>query len=487
MGWNSWDCFGAAVTEAQVRANAEYMAENMKAFGWEYVVVDIEWYQPTADSHEYKPFSELVMDGYGRLFPAPERFPSAKDGRGFTSLAEYVHSLGLKFGIHIMRGMPRMAAHRNLPILDSEQQDTAGEENSESAEETNGEPTAEFTAAKRRNPTAKFTAAEVADPNSVCAWNPDMYGLKCETNEAGAYAYYLSIFRLYASWGVDFVKTDDIAREYPHCRREIELISKACRNCGRDIVLSLSPGPAPLEMAEHLKENADMWRITDDFWDEWRLLLAMFERAEKWCTHSGPGHWPDADMLPVGALKQDYGKENRTKFTADEQRTMMSLWCMMRSPLMVGADLPKNDRFTLELLTNRDILEIEEKTWCAHQLYRTEEEIAWLAPCRREDACYAALFNISGEDRTVRFRPEEHEIYLSCLAENEKIPGPKTGGAKSDKVLNLKTETENGIRGYRYIRELWTGKDIAPGEELKIKIPSHGAAVLRFSESSSFT
>ena len=87
--------------------------------------------------------------------------------------------------------------------------------------------------------------------------------------------------RLYAQWGVDYVKCDDIAREYPHCEREIELISAACRSCGRDMVLSLSPGPAPLDRAEHLKTWANMWRITDDFWDEWRLLRAMFERAEK--------------------------------------------------------------------------------------------------------------------------------------------------------------------------------------------------------------
>ena len=364
MGWNSWDCYGAAVNEEQVRKNAAYMAENMKDFGWEYVVVDIEWYQPTAATHEYEPFSELCMDEYGRLLPATNRFPSAKDGRGFTALAEYIHGLGLKFGIHIMRGMPRMAAHKDLPILDSQ-----------------------------------FSARQVANPNSICAWNPDMYGLKCE--QVGAYDYYLSIFKLYASWGVDFVKVDDIAREYPHCQLEIETISKAIRSCGRDMVLSLSPGPAPLDRAEHLKEYANMWRITDDFWDKWELLLDMFKRAEEWCTHSGPGHWPDADMLPVGALRQDYDASDWTKFTEEEQITMMTLWCMMRSPLMVGADLPKNDDFTLKLLTNQDVLAIAKNSHCAHQLYRTEDEIAWIAPCKNSTDCYLALFNISDAARDI--------------------------------------------------------------------------------------
>lgn len=419
MGWNSWDCFGAAVTEAQVRENAEYMAKNMKEYGWEYVVVDIEWFQPTAGSHEYEPFSELTMDRFGRLFPAVNRFPSAADGNGFTKLAVYIHSLGLKFGIHIMRGMPRMAAHRNLPIKDS-----------------------------------PFTAKDVADPNSVCKWNPDMYGLKCEQNEEGARAYYDSIFRLYAEWGVDFVKVDDIAREYPHCRKEIELISEASRNCGRDIVLSLSPGPAPLEQAEHLKKYANMWRITDDFWDKWELLLAMFERAAKWCVHTGPGHYPDADMLPVGALRQDYDPYDWTRFSEDEQRTMMSLWCLMRSPLMVGAHLPKNDDFTLSLLTNRAVLEIGKKTWCAHELYRTEEEIAWIAPAKDGVECYIGLFNITSSSKLLKF--------------------------------NL---TNAGIADCSAAEELWSGEKIdvfSDGEEdrcIELPVASHGAAILKLNYS----
>ena len=370
MGWNSWDCYGAAVTEDTVRKNAEYIAAHMLQHGWEYVVVDIQWYQPTAVNHNYEPFSNLTMDEYGRLLPAANRFPSSADGAGFKPLADYIHSLGLKFGIHIMRGMPRMAAHRHMPIYGSD---------------------------KRCN--------EVANPNSICAWNPDMYGLKCENS--GAADYYNSIFNLYAEWGVDFVKCDDIAREYPHAAREIELISDACRNCGRDIVLSLSPGPAPLDQAEHLKKHANMWRITDDFWDNWPLLKAMFERAEKWCVHSGPGHWPDADMLPVGALRQCIDPDSRTKFTHAEQRTLMSLWCMMRSPLMVGAELTKNDEFTLKLLTNDKLLDIQRTTHCAHPITTTSNESIWIAPRRDGNGIYAALFNLSDETRTVSLALED--------------------------------------------------------------------------------
>ena len=404
MGWNSWDCYGAAVTEDTVRRNAEYMARELKPFGWEYVVVDIQWYQPTAVNHSYEPFSELTMDEFGRLLPAVNRFPSAAGGAGFKPLADYVHSLGLKFGIHIMRGLPRMAAHRHLPVADS-----------------------------------PYFCHTAADPHSICMWNPDMYGLRCDTPDAAAY--YRSIFRLYAEWGVDFVKCDDIAREYPRCRREIELISEACRGCGREIVLSLSPGPAPLAEAEHLKTYANMWRITDDFWDDWRLLKAMFERAEKWCVHAAPGHWPDADMLPLGALRQCDNPKDWTRFTAAEQQTMMTLWCMMRSPLMIGAEMTKNDPFTLSLLTNAEVLEILRESHCAHPLYTTDAESAWIAPRKDGDGFYLALFNLGNKKRTVAAMPE---------------------GAEGMKA-----------------KELWTGKPVRVSGEIRASLPAHGSALYR--------
>ena len=376
MGWNSWDCYGTSVTEAVVRQNASYMAEHLKPYGWEYVVVDIQWYQPTAADFNYAPFSDVTMDEWGRLQPAENRFPSAAQGAGFKPLSDYVHGLGLKFGIHIMRGIPRMAAHRHLPIAGSE-----------------------------------YTCARAADPNSICQWNPDMYGAR--QDHPATQAYYDSIFRMYAQWGVDFVKCDDIAREYPHCKREIEMISTACRNCGRDIVLSLSPGPAPLSEAEHLKTWANMWRITDDFWDDWKLLKGMFERAEKWCVHAGSGHWPDADMLPFGAIRL-CGEETEagrwTRFTHDEQRTLMTLWCMMRSPLMMGGELTECDIFTLSLLTNATLLAIQRESFCAHSLRTTDEEAVWVAPRKDGHGSYVAVFNLSETERRITVTDEQLEM-----------------------------------------------------------------------------
>ena len=373
MGWNSWDCYGAAVTEDTVRRNAEYMAQILKPYGWEYIVVDIQWAQPTAVNHSYEPFSDMTMDAFGRLTPAVNRFPSAADGAGFKPLADCIHSLGLKFGIHIMRGMPRMAAHRHLPI--------------------EGSP---------------YFCHTAADPNSICAWNPDMYGLRCGTEDAAAY--YRSIFRLYASWGVDFVKVDDIAvtefrpDKLYSAKAEIELIRRAIDRCGREMVLSLSPGPARTQDAFHLSQHANMWRMTGDFWDHWDKLYAMFEKCELWNPFRAVGCWPDCDMLPLGRLCKNASyagaKDRPTNFTPAEQRTMLTLWCMFRSPLMLGGELRDNTPWDLSLITNDDVLSLNRDSTDNRQLLRDRHTALWAC----KDALgrdTLALFNLSDEKRTV--------------------------------------------------------------------------------------
>ena len=364
MGWNSWDCYGAAVTEEIVMQNARYMAEHLKPFGWEYVVVDIQWSEPGATGHAYRPFARLEMDDYSRLMPAVNRFPSSAGGEGFAPLAEKIHRLGLKFGIHMMRGIPRQAVHQNTKILGS-----------------------------------RRTAAEIAQISSICAWNTDMYGV--DPHKDGALEYYQSLFSLYASWNVDFVKLDDICRELPQAEEELLLISRARKTCAPDIILSLSPGPALLEKAELYKQTAEMWRITDDFWDDWKLLYDMFDRAESWCIHAGNGHWPDADMLPIGPVRQTDDPSEYTRFTEDEQITMMTLWCILRSPLMIGGEMTGFDPFTLDLVTNWDILDMHRLARHSRQVYRRRvqntELVLWTACCA-EDGTYAALFNIGEED-----------------------------------------------------------------------------------------
>ncbi len=411
MGWNSWDCYGAAVDEMTVRQNADYMAKNLKKFGYDYVVVDIQWYEPFATSNDYHPFSEICMDEYGRCIPAANRFPSSKDGKGFAPLAEYVHSLGLKFGIHIMRGIPRQAVTQNTPVWGTE-----------------------------------FKARDIAKTNSICYWNTDMYGV--DTNKPGGKEYYDSIFKLYASWGVDFIKCDDICREIPKEEHELITLSESLRTCGREMVLSLSPGPALLEKAELYKQISNMWRITDDFWDDWRLLYAMFERCEKWSIHTGYGNYPDADMLPVGPIRQCYDPSNVTKFTQDEQITMMTLWSIFRSPLMIGGEMTKFDEFTLSILTNAEVLKMHRTSRHAHQVYRrvinNTETVLWTS-VSSEGGRYACVFNLGETCNTVEIKATDLEF-------------------------------ESAVKGM----EIWSGEEVLMEDSLSVFVKPHGAKAFYF-------
>lgn len=365
MGWNSYDYYDTTVNEQQVMANALYMAENLKEYGWEYIVVDIAWYSKQAgqnrDRYQYVPFADVQMDDYSRLLPDENRFPSSKGGKGFAPLAKYVHDLGLKFGIHIMRGIPRRAAYLKTRIKDT-----------------------------------PFTANEIADPYSICAWNPDMYGV--DINAKGAQEYYDSLIELYSEWGVDFIKCDDICRmDAKSSKEEIMMLHRAIERFGGDIVLSLSPGPALVEEHNFYNRYANMWRVTDDFWDNWELLKDMFDRCRQWQPYVTDGGYPDCDMLPIGMLGKGFGEERKTGFSPDEQKTMLSLWCIFRSPLMIGAELTKLDEDTLDLLTNGELYRMARNIRSSKEIFRSDELIVWQAIS--DDHVYTAIFNISETDR----------------------------------------------------------------------------------------
>ncbi len=374
MGWNSYDYFDTTVSEKDIREQAKFMAENLKEFGWEYIVVDIEWYSYDAgtqrDEYQYIPFWRVEMDEYSRLLPCPERFPSSIGGKGFGPLAEYIHSLGLKFGIHIMRGIPRIAAHSHTKILGVE-----------------------------------VTANQIAGASNICSWNPDMYGI--EPSKKGAQEYYDSIMKLYAGWGVDFIKCDDICRmDTPTCKPEIAMLSKAIDNANRKMVLSLSPGPAIPTEAWYYGEHANMWRITDDFWDTWPLLKDMFKRCETWQSHVGNGSWPDCDMLPLGKIGKAFGSLRDTGFTKEEQRTMMNLWSIFRSPLMLGANMLEMDDWTMSLLTNKDLLRTVRYGTRPIQIARDEEQAIWWNEDSENGQVYLALFNLTDETKNITMLDE---------------------------------------------------------------------------------
>lgn len=410
MGWNSYDAYGSSVTEDEVLANARYLQEHLLPHGWTYVVIDARWYDAVSprDDRQFnreRTGAKLSADAWGRLLPAPNRFPSAADGQGFKPLADRIHALGLKFGIHLMRGIPRQAVKAATPIADS-----------------------------------AFTAADAGDPASICKWCPDMYGVRAT---AAGQAWYTAMFRLYASWGLDFVKVDDLSE--PYAAAEIEMIRRAIDASGRAIVLSTSPGPTPVAQAKHIQSLANQWRISGDFWDRWQNLDRQFELLAKWQGVAGPGHWPDADMIPLGRIGLRCtiaGPERQTRLTRDEQVCLLSLWCLAPSPLMLGMSLPQLDAQTLSLLTNDEVLAInQDRLGRSAERVRSHDGIdIW----RRElqgGAVAVGVFNRGARPATVRA-----------------------------------TWADLRLAGPMRVRELWTHQDLGPTtNELATEIASHGA------------
>lgn len=395
MGWNSYDAYYGCITEKQFKAEVDVLAKKMLPYGYKYAVIDYCWYNGGPDGwnpdqwenfdvdHSRKIFGNkfkgLAMDAYGRLMPAVNRFPSAQSNKGFKPIADYVHKNGMKFGIHIMRGIARDAVQKNLPIYGT-----------------------------------SYNAGDIVNIADSCVWNDSMYGI--DATKPGAQAYYNSIFNLYAAWGVDFVKVDDIASPVYH-KPEIDLIRNAINQCGRSMVLSLSPGDALLGFANHADNTANMYRISNDVWDNWHSILHIFDMANNWSPFIGNGTWPDADMLPIGKLcltgypdKNDKGKREHFSFlNYEEQKTMLSLWCMARSPLMWGGSALYSSDSSFTVLTNKEIISIEQNSINNHQLYKPYgrsdfvDYRIWTAESPDKKIKYVALFNLKSEPAQLIF------------------------------------------------------------------------------------
>src|SRR5437764_4417741 len=294
-----------------------------------------------------------------------------------------------------MRGIPRQAVEQNLPIK--------------------GTP---------------LHASDVVDKDNACRWNPDMWGV--DTTKPGAQAYYDSIAELYASWGVDFIKADDMG-SHLYQPAEIRALALAIRKTGRAIVLSISPGPAPLSEAEFFEKYAHMWRISDDFWDNWKLLKKQFDYARDWAEYVGKNHtWPDADMLPLGRLRvtAKEGGGSPSKFTSDEQQTLMTLWCMFRSPLIFGGDLPSIDPATLALITNDEVLAVDQHSYGGHQSFEEGMLRAWTAVAPGGKDYYIAVFNL-GDEKTTANLPFTTFFKKGSTAEVRDLWAKRTLGRKT--------------------------------------------------------
>ena len=416
MGWNSWDSYGFTIDEATFKANAEWLNANLKQYGWNYVVIDEGWYLKHPENGG-KPAWLFTINDHGLLVPDEARYPDAANGAGFKPLADWVHARGLKFGLHIVHGIPREVVDKNMPVAGS-----------------------------------AFHAQEVANKSDICRWNADNYGINA--NAAGQ-AYYDSLVKMYAGWGVDFLKVDCISQ--PYHDDEIRMLHEAIAKSGRGIVLSLSPGPTPIEKAEDAAKHAQMWRISDDFWDYWtkpdpkntfpQSIKAQFDNAAAWSRYATTGHWPDADMLPIGHLgpHPGYGPVRDTRLTHDEQRTLLTAWSMFRSPLVLGSNLTQMDDFTTSLLTDPEVIAVDQHSTANHPVIHTADAIVWLARPDSGSGYYLAVFNTGDAAQTLQYAWKDLEL---------------SGAAYG-------------------VRDLWLRKDLGRAPSLKVTLSPHAAALYR--------
>lgn len=426
MGWNSWDAYGLTIDEAQFKANASVLA-GYQEYGWKYAVIDEGWYMANPNGKDVAD-RKYLWDSNGLLIPAPDRFPSAANGAGFKPLADWVHSKGLKFGIHIVRGIPRQVVNANLPIAGTH-----------------------------------FTASDAADTTSPCPWDQGNWGIK---DNAAGQAYYDSMFRLYASWGLDFVKVDCIS-DRPWRPTEIHQIAEAIRKTGRPIVLSLSPGPTALENAAEVGKYSQLWRIADDHWDGWTFphdgahgefpvgIRDQFDRLAKWYVYTNAGNYPDADMLPFGYLgpSPGWGQARQSRETPDEERTEFALWAIARSPLILGANLTKLDDVTRAILSNQTI------------------------PFMNQNATYDQPIDTS----TLGPGFENARVWRATIDE----PGAR-GYTEffgffnlDDKPATLRTTWKQlGLDGAKHsAQNAWDDSTTKESKEISVTLPAHGSAV----------
>ena len=415
MGWNTWDSWGLTIDESHFRDSVTWFHNNLQRFSWQYVVVDEGWFA----EHPENPVGHMgyTMSDDGRYMPAINRFPSAAGGKGFRPLADWVHSQGLKFGIHIIRGIPRDAVNRGLRIAGSH-----------------------------------FTAADAADTSDTCEWNSDNYGLK---NNKAAQAYYNSVADLYAKWGVDYLKVDCISR--PWKADEIHMMQYALHQTGRPIVLSLSPGPTPIEAAQDAVHSAQLWRISDDMWDLWSKPLdaPQFPQSEKnqfallakWQPWAAPGHWPDADMLPIGYLgpTPGWGQPRQSRLSRDEVRTMMTLWSIARSPLFIGTNLLRMDSFTESVLTNPELIAVDQYAENSHPVIQKEDTVLWMASAPEHGGDYVAIFNLSDAPQSLSYSWQDLGLQF----------------------------------GHHAVRDLWQREELGRLDHLEATLPPHASKLFK--------
>ena len=424
MGWNSFDSYGVYLHEKAAFDNLKVLADKYRPYGYEYFVVDNGWFgeyklRPGTIYSVERHASDVNINEFGLLQPSSCYFPN-----GFLKLINECHSKGLKFGLHLMRGIPRKAVELNLPIQGT-----------------------------------KYHAQDIADTVNVCNWCHYNYGV--DMSKPGAQAFYNSLIDQLAAWGVDFIKVDDIV-PYP---KEVEALVHAVKQCGRDIVVSLSPGDrVPVEHIDVYKQ-ANMLRVTGDVWDTQSDINKCFTAWKKWSGHEKPGFWLDMDMIPFGKLqlmspatlnKEDVSKSalyagkgytRESELSKEQMKTFITMRALSASPLMIGGDLLTMDAFSHSLLTNPDILACNQNGKMGKLILEKDGVEIWKVADIKSGKGWLGIFN-------------------------------RTGSGKDNISFDIHSLD---IAGNARLHDIWNNKQVViENKEIKTTIPGQGVVFIRY-------
>ena len=394
MGWNSWNCWGNTVSHEKVMASAKAILESGLAdYGWSYINIDDGW--------------QGLRGGKENAIQPNVKFPDMK------GLVDSLHTMGFKVGIYSGPWVATYAAHIGTQC-------------------DNADGTYEWVKKGLVNENYRMV-----DPSGELTREKLWY--------SGKYSFAAQDARQWAEWGFDYLKYD----WNPHDWYSMKEMHDELEKCGRDIVYSLS-NSALLPLAGEYVKYANCWRTTGDIRDNWKSISGIgFGRNSNWAPYSGPGHWPDGDMMVIGNV--GWGRKyHYTNLTPDEQYTHVTLWAMQASPLLIGCDMAVADKFTKSLLCNNEVIDINQDPlgYAATKIYGNSSYATYFKPL--EDGSLAiAMFNLSETPQKIGFKP-------------------RAIGIIGDKII---------------VRDVWRQKDVAEitndRDRFDADVPPHGVVLVR--------
>lgn len=399
MGWNSWNCWARDVTQEQVLSSARAMVSSgLVNHGWTYINIDDGW--------------QGKRGGKWNAIQPNEKFPDMK------ALTREVHDMGLKLGIYSVPWVGTYAAHIG-------------------SYSDNPDGVNQWIKDGLHNENYRYQKP-----------NGDYWKDRKEFYHHGKYSFVEADVKQWEEWEVDYLKYD----WNPNTRFHTKEMFDALRKLDRDIILSLS-NTAPLADAPFFMEHSECWRTTGDIRDTWKSINAIGFSQDKWIPFCRPGAWPDADMLVLGLV--GWGpKLHYTKLTPDEQYTHMSLWALFASPLLIGCDMARLDDFTLSLLTNDEVIEVNQDPLGYHAVpvWRKSDNSQVIYVKHLEDGSLAVgMFNRGNKPANISINPRMLGLY----------------------------------DGNRTVRDLWRQKDVGtltddPGKgRYTALVPAHGVVLVK--------